>query len=442
MTITSQDYAALADDAYVDRKVGRREPGQEEKVYLNGNQYRVLEHVDDRRTGYQGTVYQRVSTNEVVVAHRGTEELIKDGVVTDAAMVIARSNPQASQALQLVARTVTEARRFGEESGISPPQVTVTGHSLGGSLAQITAHHYGLKGETFNAYGAVSLTSYRIPEGGHSMINHVMAADAVSAASPHFGEVRIYARQQEIDTLSKAQYSNSDLNFLIRDYPIAAAASSLDSHKMSNFHGAESVLVFSSARQLADTNARMISEYRSDIDGLRTGATVISRGVPGGVIDAYDKLRGPLEPGEPARRQTEQGRHDRDTTRMDEPGHPGYSLFKDAQRGVHEQDARVGRTPDQASDHLAGSLATQMHAAGGSRIDAVLMSNDAAHTFAVQGKVDDPAHLRVTVATVAAMNTPLEQSSHQLETGAASQQLEQQNRHQTETQTAARTMTA
>lgn len=441
MTITSQDYAALSDDAYKDRAVGRREPGQEEKVYLNGHQYKVLEHVNDRRTGYQGTTYQRVSTDEIVVAHRGTEELIKDGVVTDAAMVLARSNRQAAQALALTEHAVSDAERLGIETGRAP-EVTVTGHSLGGSLAQITAHHYGLKGETFNAYGAVSLTSYRIPEGGHSMINHVMAADAVSAASPHFGEVRIYARQQEIDTLSKAQYSNSDLNFLIRDYPIAAAASSLDSHKMSNFHGAESVLVFSSARQLADTNARMISEYRSDIDGLRTGATVISRGVPGGVIDAYDKLRGPLEPGEPARRQTEQGRHDRDTTRMDEPGHPGYSLFKDAQRGVHEQDARVGRTPDQASDQLAGSLATQMHAAGGSRIDAVLMSNDAAHTFAVQGKVDDPAHLRVTVATVAAMNTPLEQSSHQLETGAASQQLEQQNRHQTETQTAARSMTA
>jgi hypothetical protein len=442
MTITSQDYAALADDAYVDRKVGRREPGQEEKVYLNGNQYKVLEHVDDRRTGYQGTVYQRVSTNEVVVAHRGTEELIKDGVVTDAAMVIARSNPQASQALQLVARTVTEARRFGEESGISPPQVTLTGHSLGGSLAQITAHHYGLKGETFNAYGAVSLTSYRIPEGGHSVINHVMAADPVSAASPHFGEVRIYAKPQEIDTLSKAQYSNSNLNFLIRDYPIAAAASSLDSHKMGQFMGDESVLATNTARVLAKTNARMIDEYRSDIDGLRTGATVISRGVPGGVIDAYDKLRGPLEAGEPARRDTEQRRNERDSARMDEPGHPGYSLFKDAQRGVHEQDARVGRTPDHASDQLAGSLATQMHAAGGKRIDAVLMSNDAANTFAVQGKVDDPAHLRVSVATVAAMNTPLEQSSRQLDAAASSQQLDQQNRQLTETQTAARSMTA
>jgi putative lipase involved disintegration of autophagic bodies len=41
------------------------------------------------------------------------------------------------------------------------PQVTVTGHSLGGALAQITSHHFNVKGETFNAYGAVSL-SYRI----------------------------------------------------------------------------------------------------------------------------------------------------------------------------------------------------------------------------------------------------------------------------------------
>jgi hypothetical protein len=441
VTVTGQDYAALSDDAYKDRAVGRREPGREEKVYLNGHQYKVLEHVNNPQTGYQGTSYQRIGTREIVVAHRGTEEIVKDGILTDAAMVLARGNRQVADALALTDRAVADAERLGVATGRAP-EVSVTGHSLGGSLAQITAHHYGLKGETFNAYGAVSLTSYRIPEGGQSVINHVMAADAVSAASPHFGEVRIYARQHEIDTLSQAHYSNSNLNFLIPDYPISAAAASLGSHKMGNFLGGESVLATNTARVQANTNARMIDEYRSDIDGLRTGATVISRGVPGGVIDAYDKLRGPLEAGEPARRDTEQRRNERDSERMDEPGHPGYSLFKDAQRGVHGQDARVGRTPDHASDQLAGSLATQMHAAGGKRIDAVLMSNDAANTFAVQGKVDDPAHLRVSVATVAAMNTPLEQSSRQLDAAASSQQLDQQNRQQTETQAAARSMTA
>jgi hypothetical protein len=442
MTITSQDYAALANDAYVDRRVGRREAGQEERIYLNGHQYKILEHVDDQRTGYQGTVYQRANTNEVVIAHRGTEQLIRDGVATDALMISARSNPQAGQAIALVGRTMIEARRFGNESGAPTPEVTVTGHSLGGSLAQITAHHYGLKGETFNAYGAVSLSGHRILEGGQSVINHVMAADAVSAASPHFGEVRVYARQHEIDTLSQAHYSNSALNVLIPDYPITAAAASLHSHKMGQFIGDESVLLMGSARQLAAANARMIHEYRSDIDGLRTGATVISRGVPGGVIDAYDKLRGLLEPGEPGRRQTGQDTPDRDGARMDEPGHPGYSLFKDAQRGVHAQDARVGRPPDHASDQLAGSLATRMHAAGGSRIDAVLMSNDAERTFAVQGRVEDPAHLRVAVDTVPAMNTPLEESSRALQAAAEREQAEQQNRHLAQMQASARSMTA
>lgn len=439
MTVTSQDHAALADDAYKDRAVGRREPGQEEKVYLHGQQYKVLEHVDDHRTGYQGTVYQRTSTQEIIVAHRGTEALIRDGVLTDTTMVLARSNPQAVQALALVGRVIADAERLGVETGRAP-EVTVTGHSLGGSLAQITAHHYGLKGETFNAYGAASLSGYRIPEGGNSVVNHVMSADAVSAASPHFGEVRVYARQREIDTLSQAHYSNSPLNGLIPDYPITAASASLDSHKMVQFVGEESVLSMGSARHLADANARMINEYRSDIAGLRTGATVITRGVPGGLIDAYDKVRGPLEPGEPARQQSGQDRQLRDDPRMDQPGHPGYSLFKDAQRGVHDQDARVGRTPDHASDQLAGSLATQMHAAGGNRIDAVLMSEDAARTFAVQGRVDDPAHLRVAVDTVPAMNTPLDQSSRALQAAAETRQAEQQDRQLTQVQSPARSM--
>jgi hypothetical protein len=440
MTVSSLDYAALADDVYKDRAVGRRAPGQEEKVYLNGHQYKVLEHVDNVRTGYQGTAYQRLDNNEIIIAHRGTQEIIKDGIVSDAAMVLFRLNPQADDALAFTKRTIEEAEINAVRRGYQL-NLTVTGHSLGGSLAQISAHHFGLKGETFNAYGAASLTGYRIPEGGQSVINHVMAADAVSAASPHFGEVRIYARQREIDTLSSANFSNNRLNALVPDFPLTAAAASLDSHKLGQFVGDESVLVSGSARTLANANARMIEEYRSDIDGLRTAVTLLSRGIPGGMKDAFDKLRGPFEPGEPARQGLEHPRQGRDNVRMDDTDHPGYSLFKDAQRGVHAQDARVGRPPDHRSDQLAGSLATQMHAHGGVRIDAVVMSADATTTFAVQGRIDDPAHLRVSVATVAAMNTPLEQSSRQLESVAANLQLEQANRQLSDTQTIARSMT-
>lgn len=437
MTIPSQDYAALSDDAYKDRAVGRRAPGEEEPVTLNGHQYKVLEHVNNTRNGYQGTIYQRVDTKEIVVSHRGTEQILLDGVVTDGAMVTARTNLQAKDAIALTERAMIIADRaiVGRDH---KPEVTVTGHSLGGTLAQISAHYFDLKGETFNAFGAASL-SYRIPEGGNRMVNHVMAADPVSAASPHYGQVRIYASAQEIKTLEASGFSNSKFNALIPDRPLIAAAASLGSHKLGNFLNSGSVLGSEQAKTRAHTNARMIDEYRDDIGERRAATTIISRGTVGGAVDLIDNLRGPLPAGEPAKREAEKHQRSHTSLRMDDASHPGNPLFTDAQRGVYAQDTRVGRTPDQFSDQLAGSLAAQMHAAGGKRIDSVVMSNDASNTFAVQGNQNDPAHLRVNVDTMLAMNTPLEQSSRKVEEQAASQRQEQ-DRNQELTQSSSRTM--
>src|SRR5690606_29187926 len=121
------------------------------------------------RTGYQGTVYQQVDTGAIVVAHRGTEfdrEALRDGLA-DAGMVVARHNVQIKDAVELTRWAIGHARSEEVSGDYShAPEVTVTGHSLGGTLAQATAHHFGLRGETFNAYGAASLDR-RIPEGGH-----------------------------------------------------------------------------------------------------------------------------------------------------------------------------------------------------------------------------------------------------------------------------------
>jgi hypothetical protein len=418
MTIDSRDFAAISDDTYKDRAVGRRAPGKEEHVTLNGHEYKILEHVNNRLTGYQGTVYQRMDTNEIVVGHRGTEQIGRDGVLTDGGMVTTRANLQGRDAIELTRRAVDFARTEGLLDGRTP-KVSVTGHSLGGTLAQITSHHFDLKGETFNAYGAASL-GYRIPQGGNNLVNHVMAADPVSAASPHFGQVRVYATQKEINTLAACGFSNSKANFLIPDQPVVAAGLSLGSHSLDNFLGAKSVLQSPQSRTLAEGNKRMIEEYRDDIGERRRALTVGSRGVPGGVHDVVDEIRGTLKPGEPARRDAER-QSDRRTSSLEHADHPGNALFEDARRGVYAQDAKVGRAPDQRSDQLAGGLAAEMHAAGGARIDAVSMSSDAARTFAIQGRADDPAHLRVSVETVATMDIPLQQSSQRVAEQAAKQ---------------------
>ncbi|QHG88510.1 MULTISPECIES: XVIPCD domain-containing protein [Xanthomonas] len=439
MSIPSPQYAGLSEDAYKDRAVGRRAPGQEEIVTVEGQRYAVLEHVNNKTNGYQGTIYRREGSGEIVVAHRGTEGAVND-VLTDAKMVTSRTNPQAADALALTKHALDYSEMAGKRTGHAP-EVTVTGHSLGGALAQISAHHYDLKGETFNAYGAASL-GYRIPEGGTSVVNHVMASDPVSAASPHFGQVRIYAKPDEISTLSASGYSNSKANFLIPDYPLVAAGGSLGAHKLGNFLGEQSALKDPNARPLAAQNARMIDEYRSDVNGLRTGTTILTRSAPGLGQDLIDAVRGPLAPGEPARRDAREHANDHTSLRIDHSGHPGNALFQDAQRGVHAQDARAGRTPDQHSAQLSGSLAAEMHAAGGQRIDAVLMSPDAARTFAVQGRVDDPGQLRVGVDTMTAINTPLEQSSQRVADNAARQSpaLEQQQAQTQQQQQAPRAM--
>lgn len=439
MSLRSQDYAELADDAYKDRAVGRWDRDKAEVVPLGGHDYRILEHVNNKN-GYQGYIYQRVDTGEIVVSHRGTEQPLHD-VVTDLGMVVARTNLQADDAIALTTRATQYAQREEARSG-QHLDVTVTGHSLGGSLAQISAHHHGLKGETFNAYGAASL-GYRIPEGGNAMVNHVMSADPVSAASGHYGQVRPYANETEIKTLYGSGFRNGAIaGFLMPDSALLAAGRSLDSHKMGNFLGDESVLNKPAAQELARQNEGMINEYRDKLELLRGGLTTITRSGVGNAVDLYDRIRGPLDPGEPARKAAEEEQKQSGAARMDSPGHPGNLLFQDALRGVEAQDLRVGRMPDQNSGQLAGSLAAEMHANGGTRIDSVLMSNDASRTFGVQGDANDPAHLRVSVATTEAMQVPLEQSSERMEQAAARRSEQEHDMQLAQEQSAVRQMHA
>ncbi|GAB3372949.1 hypothetical protein GCM10027431_23900 [Lysobacter rhizosphaerae] len=302
MSLTSQQYAGLAKDAYTDYPVGIRPPDDDKGVPIEGITYKIYEHVDNPRTGYQGTIYERVDTGDLVVAHRGTEQMLQDGALADGRMVLARANLQAADAIALTRRAVERAATIGDFKGRAH-EVTVTGHSLGGCLAQITAHYFNLKGETFNAYGAVGLEHLRIPEGGNAVINHVMAADPVSAAGAHYGQVRVYATPQQIITLSRNGYEN-DRDFLFNERAVVlAAGASVGYHSISNFLNEDhhrSVLADPHARQLAQQFDPMIDRYRGDVALTRGVITLSARGPAGWVQDGYDSLRGPLAPGAPA----------------------------------------------------------------------------------------------------------------------------------------------
>ncbi|RFF52311.1 DUF6792 domain-containing protein [Xanthomonas campestris] len=301
MSLSSQEYAALAYDAYQKPdKVGPTSP----IVDIGGIPCRRLDYVD-KPSGYQGVIYERADTGEMVVVHRGSEfdrQPILDGALADGGMVATLHNAQVADAIEYTQRALNYAKEKHVSTGQPTPDVAVAGHSLGGNLAQVTAHHFNLKGQTFDAYGAVSLDR-RTPEGGGDVVNHVMAGDAVSAASRHYGRVEIYATPNEIATLKRSDYANDNSVLDARD-PLSAAVRLGESHRMHNFLPVDgtgkpdtSVLEDPSTQQLARQYAPMIEKYRGDVEALRSGLTLYSRGIPGLARDGVDHLRGPLEPG-------------------------------------------------------------------------------------------------------------------------------------------------
>ncbi|WP_157062557.1 hypothetical protein [Pseudoxanthomonas dokdonensis] len=106
MSLNSQTYANLADDCYdATRKSSIRKPEEQDYIWPEGVQFKVLELYDVPKISYQGTIYQRVDTGEIIVAHRGTEldrEKIIDALYPDGGTTWKRGSQQLPQAIALM----------------------------------------------------------------------------------------------------------------------------------------------------------------------------------------------------------------------------------------------------------------------------------------------------------------------------------------------------
>ena len=263
--ITRQQQADLAVDAYETRKITK--PG--ESITIGENDYRVLAVHNNRSTGYQGTVYQDVRTNEIIVAHRGTESPTTDwfDAYTDWNMVAKSTNHQAADSEKLTRIAIEKAEEFHRKNPELPkPAITHVGHSLGGAHVEIQAYRFGHEGATFNGYGAVGMHGVR--KGGGDVTNYVKAADVVSAANAHYGKVVVLATEGDLGPLRKYGYNNQQNTMAIQAVR-AAAASVGSAHSSLNFVGKDSILSdrnYDRARRLADENKFMIQDYRGDVE--------------------------------------------------------------------------------------------------------------------------------------------------------------------------------
>lgn len=253
------------------------------KIICPNNYITLFEIIKEMelKKGFQGIACRNIRTNEIIVAFRGTEVSLKKpfesfrDLKADIEMVFLRRNPQFEESKQLTNFALQYADELSSKTGQTIP-VSLTGHSLGGSIAQFNAHYYEgriSQTHTFNAYGVESL-GYGIPKKKVSNVkNHVMATDFVSAASHHYGDVVIYADKSDIRTLNMTCYRNKE-NTLISGLVLTATLLSAKKHSISNFTK-KNVLYIRKYEKIAIEKKHQINNYRNDIFRIRSIATAV-----------------------------------------------------------------------------------------------------------------------------------------------------------------------
>jgi hypothetical protein len=468
VTERTKEYAFLSGNSY-DLKSG------DISVKNGDDTFEVIARSAPSRTGFFGAAYRNEADNHIIIAYRGTQDLA-DGIA-DAGMVATRLNLQAIESEVFTAQVILQARLNSSQG--TPADITVTGHSLGGGLAQLNAERYHLQGETFNAYGTVGLVSHRT-EGGEQMINHVRAGDPVSAASGHYGEVRIYATADDVRNIDLAGYGYDQAYHPDR----ALSAISVSAHSMSNFIDDDKghySIINAQGEALYQSHREAIDQYRHDIRtsrelataaighpveaGLAVGTTVAptlasvaaAPIIEGGrdvvrTAEAVERAAswtghvatGALAPAGTATAiyGSETGSPEIDrrlrALSITNDDHPGHSMYKQALDGVEKLDDKHGREPDTISRNLAASLAVEGCRNGMTRIDHVVLSDDASRTYAVQGAMNSPHKMVASVQTELGISKSVEASSHEWsQAQSTATQVQQAAQTQAQTQQAA-----
>lgn len=284
---TPQECADLAADAYNNR--GFNEMMLNIPVKIGDSKFRIIDSQSNPETGYQGRAYQNIETNQIIIAHRGTENW--DDWVTNGGMFVKNTNRQEKDADELTNRVMKKADRFHKEHPDLPkPEITHTGHSLGGTITQIMTYKHGHEGTTFNAYGAASLKD--IPKGGEKVTNYVMATDMISAASPHYGKEIILSERDDISKL-KLNFYNNSYNTLAGTKAIPLGVGEInDAHGINNFTGSNSILSeknYEPAIQLTKANEKMVQDHRNHV-GSQIGFIRPDKETPSSQYNKYNKI--------------------------------------------------------------------------------------------------------------------------------------------------------
>lgn len=189
MPLPSEQYAFLAKAVYDPLSV-------DEDITSDTRSYHVRYVSPPSATNYRGAVLQDEITSQIIVVNKGTDPSNIHDITADLGMGMMGAPTQWPEA----AETMRWALDYAAKTGVATSEISITGHSLGGALAQMQAampESAGVHAETFNAYGARSMAnSLHLgldAQGAHErVVNHRMYHDPVSALAAPIGRIEEY----------------------------------------------------------------------------------------------------------------------------------------------------------------------------------------------------------------------------------------------------------
>jgi hypothetical protein len=149
--------------------------------------------LDIEATGFRAHVYHNEVTQEVVIAYSGTHIADQGDLSAGWAILNGRLPQQFNNAFAVYKR-VTE---YMTQESIAA-RISLTGHSLGGALAQYMAiRAKGCHAETFGAPGIMDalgeLKGEYDPRYFYQVVNHIARSDMFGMYGRHLGMTRLYS---------------------------------------------------------------------------------------------------------------------------------------------------------------------------------------------------------------------------------------------------------
>ena len=124
---------------------------------------------DNSKTGFHGETFYK--NGKIVIAMRGTDEIVSDFIQEDIGHLGMKKLPN----------QYADAQKFYEKVRKDFPnqEIVFTGHSLGGSLAQLMSNKTGHETVTFNAYGVRDILQGNVRDNLENIRNYGNINDTV-----------------------------------------------------------------------------------------------------------------------------------------------------------------------------------------------------------------------------------------------------------------------